>query len=246
MPILPLGKLPDNELGVVYLFADYARRHKLQVRSIQAGFPDALVTRRTAKGEEEFRVEFEFRARSFKKHHHDPKKADWVVCWENNWADAPKNLKIVALNEYYGYGRSVYLQYMSHGWEWSIEPRQEYQCEIDARARTGDVLLLFSCLTYGACKEVGWGREEAHKDRLFAVARVTHSGPHQTRTVRSSTIRCLVKFEPCMALQDDVLSHPSIRLEGAYRRNVTQCWEEIRRRIVSKRPANRKALEQLG
>lgn len=245
--ILPLGSMPRNEMGVVYLFADYARRHKLQVKSVQSGFPDAIVTRRTAKGEEEFRIEFEFRARTFKAHRHDPREVDWVVCWENNWSDAPKNLRIIALNEDYGYGRNVYLQYMPYGAAAGLQARQERRCRIDARARPGDLMLLHSSLTYEACKELGLGREEGHESRLFAVARVIQSGRQQSQRAQMARIKCEIELTPFVALQADILDHPSLRLEFlSSTAKVTEYWDEIRRRIVSKRPRVRASLEKLG
>ena len=100
---------PENELGVVFLFASLAKKWRLQIDSIQSGFPDCLAYQKVQGKEKRVRIEFEFQAKNFKIHRHDPKGCDWLVCWENNWPDAPEGLEIVELRREFGLGFNVWI-----------------------------------------------------------------------------------------------------------------------------------------
>jgi hypothetical protein len=87
-----LRHAPINEQGVVYLFGMVSRELGFYIEAIQQGFPDcegkSLHDHKKnlwAKA----RIEFEFRASSFKEHGHDPSGCDFVVCWINDWTDCP-------------------------------------------------------------------------------------------------------------------------------------------------------------
>jgi hypothetical protein len=87
-----LRHAPINEQGVVYLFGMVSRELGFYIEAIQQGFPDCegkyLYDRKKdlwAKA----RIEFEFRASSFKEHGHDPNGCNFVVCWINDWPDCP-------------------------------------------------------------------------------------------------------------------------------------------------------------
>lgn len=69
---------PENELGVIVLFAQQCEEAGFEILSIQSAFPDALVRR----GDVEYRVEFEFLSSNFYVHGHDPREADLVICWQ--------------------------------------------------------------------------------------------------------------------------------------------------------------------
>jgi len=84
---------PLNELGVIVLFAQQAEQAGFEIVSIQATFPDAIVSH----NEQRYRVEFEFQAMNFKAHEHDPSYCDFIICWENDWPESP--LPVMALNE---------------------------------------------------------------------------------------------------------------------------------------------------
>ena len=83
---------PENELGVIVLFAQQCEEVGFEILSIQSAFPDALVRR----GDVEYRVEFELLSSNFYKHRHDPRKADLIICWQN---DKDCVLPVLALSE---------------------------------------------------------------------------------------------------------------------------------------------------
>ncbi len=90
-----LRHAPINEQGVVFLFAMVSRELGFNIESVQQGFPDC-------EGKYLFdskknlwakaRIEFEYKASSFKQHGHDPNQCDFIVCWVNDWPDCPVNV----------------------------------------------------------------------------------------------------------------------------------------------------------
>ena len=105
----PLRYAPVNELGVVFLFAHVARKKRVRVDEIRPGFPDCIGYQKIHGAEKRIRIEFEYKSRNFKQHRHDPRKCDWLVCWEHNWPDAPKSLEIVELRRDFGLGFNVWI-----------------------------------------------------------------------------------------------------------------------------------------
>ena len=92
---------PISELGVVYLFGRLAPKLGFQVEYIHPHFPDCIATRHGKRR----RIEFELWASDFGNHHHSPKGADIIVCWENDWQDRPlpfRKLEIISLKPYVG------------------------------------------------------------------------------------------------------------------------------------------------
>jgi len=85
---------PENELGVIVVFAQEGPRHGFHIKAIQAAFPDAVVE----KGGVSYRAEFEFRASSFDQHGHDYRKCDLIICWDND-RNGSCILPILALSE---------------------------------------------------------------------------------------------------------------------------------------------------
>ena len=87
-----LRHAPINEQGVVYVFAMVSRELGFNVEAIQQGFPDCegkyLYDRKTNRWAKA-RIEFEYRASSFREHGHDVAQCDFIVCWVNDWPDCP-------------------------------------------------------------------------------------------------------------------------------------------------------------
>ncbi len=93
-----LRHAPINEQGVVYLFGMVSRELGFCVEALQQGFPDCegkYLHDKNRKLWAKARIEFEFRAASFREHGHDENECDVIVCWENDWPDCP--LRVVEL-----------------------------------------------------------------------------------------------------------------------------------------------------
>jgi len=89
---------PVNEQGVVFLFGMICKEIGYVVEIIRQGFPDCEAKRRIKNmpGKwQKVRIEFEFQAKSFKSHGHDPNECDLIICWENNWKECP--LEVIEL-----------------------------------------------------------------------------------------------------------------------------------------------------
>lgn len=87
-----LRHAPINEQGVVYLFGMVSRELGFYIEAIQQGFPDCegkYLHNQKKNLWAKARIEFEFRASSFKEYGHDPSGCDFVVCWINDWPDCP-------------------------------------------------------------------------------------------------------------------------------------------------------------
>lgn len=82
-----------NEMGVIVVFATQAKEAGFEVVDIGEAYPDAIIRRDGL----EYRAEFEFKARNFISHKHDPRQCDLIICWENDFSECV--LPIVALSE---------------------------------------------------------------------------------------------------------------------------------------------------
>jgi hypothetical protein len=93
-----MGFAPVNEMGVVFLFGAMAEKLGFIVTWVGTQYPDIEAFREVSPGRwQRVRVEVEFLSRNFLHHFHDPKECDLIVCWENNWADAP--MEVISLKE---------------------------------------------------------------------------------------------------------------------------------------------------
>jgi hypothetical protein len=82
------------------LFGAMAARLGFTVESSRTGFPDCEAKRRIGPSVwQTVRIEFEYESRNFREHGHPPDGCDIIVCWEHNWAECPKDLRVIALKE---------------------------------------------------------------------------------------------------------------------------------------------------
>jgi len=84
---------PENELGVIVVFAQEAHHYGFNIKTISANFPDAIIE----KDGQSYRAEFEFMASSFDAHGHDHRECDLIICWQNDYDNGV--LPILALSE---------------------------------------------------------------------------------------------------------------------------------------------------
>jgi len=90
-----LSEAPQNELGVVFLFARLQERFGVRIDKIRAGFPDCLARKIRSGTNKILRIEFEYKSANFKTHGHNPNGCDWIVCWEHNWCDVPIEFELL-------------------------------------------------------------------------------------------------------------------------------------------------------
>jgi len=85
--------IPENEMGVVALFAQKAHLAGFEIIYMGTAFPDA----KAIKDNTVYRIEFEYAARNFLSHQHDPIHCDLIICWINDWLESP--LPVIALSD---------------------------------------------------------------------------------------------------------------------------------------------------
>jgi hypothetical protein len=83
---------PTCEHDVVQLFGAVAKELGFEIIGNRSAFPDCKARRLQKAQRDHFidcLIEYEFSSLDFKKHRHDPKGCDLIVCWEHNWPDCP-------------------------------------------------------------------------------------------------------------------------------------------------------------
>jgi hypothetical protein len=140
----PMQYAPVNELGVVYLFSDYAKKNRIRIEEIRPGFPDCIAFVKTKGGENRVRIEFEYKARNFLSHGHIAKECDWIVCWENNWPGAPENIRIIELRIEYGLGHNVWVvPVLDEENKQELETENRTEWSVPSGAHKGDLILFY-------------------------------------------------------------------------------------------------------
>jgi hypothetical protein len=91
---------PTNEMGVVLLFGMLFWRMGFMIESAQIGYPDCRAKLEVEPGRwQDVGIEFELYSRHFLAHRHDPRRADFIVCWIHDWKNCPPNLQVIELRE---------------------------------------------------------------------------------------------------------------------------------------------------
>ena len=148
----PLQYAPENELGVVYLFSRIARRLQFRIEAIRAAYPDCIAYKHVGDREKRVRIEFEFRSSGFRKHGHDAKKCDYIVCWHHDWPTVPRCLEIIELKRYFGVSFKVWIQVAIKSQCPQLDRHNVLQWALSTQATHGDLLLMyrgypFCCIT---------------------------------------------------------------------------------------------------
>jgi hypothetical protein len=95
----PMCFAPVNEMGVVFLFGAIGSKLGFIVTYVGTQYPDIEAFREVAPGRwQRVRIEAEYLSRNFLQHFHDPEGCDLIVCWENNWPEAP--MEVIELKEH--------------------------------------------------------------------------------------------------------------------------------------------------
>lgn len=133
---------PMNELGVVFLFGRLAPQLGFCIESIRPQFCDCMATRRGKR----LRIEFEYWASAYASHRHDPKGADVVVCWEDDWAGRhPKyrHLEIVSLKKHAGAMPKIFaVGCVDSSAEDELTPAR-IEWNVPSGAQVGDLVLMY-------------------------------------------------------------------------------------------------------
>jgi len=252
--ILPPGSVmeyaPINELGVVALFAEWAKTKRIRINRIQAGFPDCIATLPTGRGSKRIRIEFEFKSSSFRAHGHDAKGCDWIVCWEHDWPEVPARISVIELRKEFGFGFSVWICPVSNKGtreDYSAMLRERATKAIDwsmpRNANKGDLILFYHAAPISGIADIfrmispvvvekkTWRLGKEEDNDYFA---------HATRVARLGAPVHLVHFRNHPVLRDAGF----VRARFRGRARVTQYWPFIRDLVIELNPPVKRQLRR--
>ncbi len=233
----PLQYAPQNEIGVVYLFAHIARKKQFRIEEIRPQFPDCIAYRRSGDQEKLVRIEFEFRSSSFKAHGHDAKQCDCIVCWHHDWPDCP--LEVIELKKDFHSVPKIWIQpARKDQWHW-LENAKRISWGVSKRATVGDLLLIYRCHPEKTIKEI------------YTITGEKTRGKADWRAgdCYAANIERLCSLEAPIFLED-FKSHRVLKTAGFVRRNfqgnllVSEYWPYIHELIIKRNPKTLRILKK--
>ena len=237
----PMRFAPQSELGVVFLFSRLAKKLRLRVDTVQGGFPDCVAYQKSHGKENKIRIEFEFKAKNFKMHRHDPNLCDWIVCWENNWPDAPKRLHIVELRREYGLGFNVWILPAAEYYRDELNNYVRANWSLPSQCHKGDLLLF-----YLTRKQMAIGHVFVATERAKLVKAGYRAGKDYMGDIRRV---CIINSPVFL---DDLRAHRVLKTAGfvrAYmigRPNVTEYWPYLYDMIIKRNQSAKKLLARFA
>jgi hypothetical protein len=228
---------------VVFLFARLQERFGVRIDKIRAGFPDCLARKIRGGTSKIIRIEFEYKSANFKTHGHNPNGCDWIVCWEHNWHDVPKKLRVIELRREFGLGWTVWLNPKSTQWyEGWDKTRTPILDSIPKQAHVGDLLLIYFRRPKS---EIAFVSVIKELKRDAAGRKSGHSG----KTDWWAKTKKLGKLESPISLNrikadKELKSAGFVRGNCQARQNITAFWPELYRLIVLRNPQARKVLQK--
>jgi len=150
----PLQYAPENELGVVFLFSQGAKKLQFRVEQIRPQYPDCIAYRKIGNLEKRVRIEFEYKSSNFRSHKHDPKDCDCIICWHHDWPGAPKHLEIIELKRHFGVGVKIWIQPAVKSQWFHLDGTEKLNWALSKRTTPGDFLLMYRCVPEKSISEI--------------------------------------------------------------------------------------------
>lgn len=238
----PLRYAPTNELGVVFLFSKLASKWRVRVETVQEAFPDCIAYQKSHGKEKRIRIEFEFKSRNFKVHGHDPKKCDWIVCWEHDWLNAPANLQIVELRREYGLGFNVWIVPTNAPYKEKMERlNSSDQWSLPSQCHKGDLILYYFTRPEKSISHIFVAEDRARKVKARWKEGQDYMGPIR----RVCSLKAPVFLDD---LQNDRVLKTAhfARSQMQGRPNATEHWPYLYDVIVKRNPTVIKKLQRFA
>jgi len=231
---------PTTELGVVCLFGLLASRLGFCIENVHPHFPDCWAKRRGKL----CRVEFEFRASSYKAHH--ATGADIIVCWDNDWETDTRprkcrHLEIICLKQYVGAQRRVFVVGCNESINGDELDSSCIDWNVPVSAEVGDLVLIYRTAPTSAIRDV-W--RIVDPPQKYEVGNKKGYRPGiQAGLRRVFTLSRPLTYE---RLAKDGLTKnlPAVRKRFQGKMDVTDDWETIFGKIVALNPKARTALRK--
>lgn len=238
---VPLRHAPTNELGVVFLFAHLARHWRLRIENINANFPDCIAYQKVKGGEKLLRIEFEYKSKNFYIHKHDPNKCDWIVCWEHDWPDAPKNLHIVELRKEFGLGFNVWIVPLRSPYKEKLSTNDSWNWSVPSQAHKGDILLFYFTRPEKCISEIFILIERAAK----IEAEWKKGKDYMSQIQRICRLNAPIFFEDLKYHRIISTSH-FVRRQMQGRQNATEYWPYLYDIIIRRNPSQKAKLHKFA
>ena len=233
----PMRYAPENELGVVFLFAYLARRWRLRIDRIRSGYPDCIAYQRVRSGEKQIRVEFEFKSRSFAAHRHPPRYCDWLVCWEHNWPNPPSHLRIVELRREFGLGFNVWIMPVKDPYKKEMSRTVRGTWSVPSQAHQGDLVLYYFTHPEMAISYIYRLKERSRKRRAYWKPGMDY----MASITRLATLKAPLFLED-LARHRVLQTASFVRGKMQGRPNATEYWPYLYDLILRRNPALRSPL----
>ncbi len=232
----PMRFAPENELGVVFLFAQVAGQLGLRVEEIRQGFPDCIAYRRSKRGEKKVRIEFEFRSSAFKRHGHSARGCDMIVCWLHDWQNCPSHLEVIELRREFRRGFDVWLTCVADDYKEVMKGSQRAMWSVPGSSRAGDLVLYYFTRPESAITHI-YKLEQDPEHRL--------AGWKPGKDWMAPIVRVCRLPEPITLKEmqsDRTLRKSSFARSPQGRRNMTEFWPYLYRLILRRSPSLRRKL----
>ena len=136
-------------MGVVYLFANIAKKLQFRIEAIRVAYPDCIAYRHVGDREKRVRIEFEFKSSNFKAHRHDPALCDCIVCWHHDCPTIPRHIEVIELKRFFGVPFKVWIQAAHKSQQHWLDEVDRINWALSPRVTHGDLLLMYR--SYPVC-----------------------------------------------------------------------------------------------
>ncbi len=235
----PMQYAPENELGVVFLFAHVAKKLQFKIEQIRPQYPDCIAYKKAGNVEKKVRIEFEYKASSFKAHRHNPEKCDCIICWHDDWPDSPEQIEVIELKRFFGVGAKVWIQPVIKSQWFHLDEHDSLSWALSKRTTPGDLLLMYRCAPEKSISEIF----------LFTGEMERGEASWRSGHCYFGTIERLCNLDSPIFL-DDLRNHKVLKTSSFVRRNmqgnllVSEYWPYLFEMITHRNPKARKTLNE--
>jgi hypothetical protein len=239
----PLQYAPNGEMGVVYLFANIAKKLQFRIEEIRASYPDCIAYRQVGDREKMVKIEFEYRSRNFKLHRHNPKLCDCIVCWHHDWHDVPRHIEVIELKKFFGVPFKVWIQAAVKSEQHWLDECDRTDWVLSSRVTEGDLLLMYrgspACSITDIFRFCGTGK--------------VYEGGKRKGKVFSGDVERICKLDAPIFL-DDMRNHNVLRTSSFIRSNmqgrggllVSEYWPHLYAMLCARNPKHRRTFAKFA
>ena len=240
----PLQYAPNGEMGVVYLFANIAKKLQFRIEEIRAAYPDCIAYQQVGDREKRVQIEFEYRSINFKRHGHDPALCDCIVCWHHDWHGVPANIDVIELKKHFGAAFKVWIQVASKSQHHWLDDANSMNWALSPRVTQGDLLLMYRASPACSITDVF---------RFAGAGLKRRKAQWRDGECYGGDIERVCKLEAPIFL-DDMRKHKVLRTAGFIRGKmqgsggllVSEYWPHLYAMLCARNPKHRRTLAKFA